>query len=43
MKCRKCGRPTWTGCGTHIEFVLRDVPKEERCVCPREEEDEEDD
>ncbi|CAF4394276.1 unnamed protein product, partial [Rotaria sordida] len=29
--CNKCGKPTWKGCGQHIEQALRDVPKDERC------------
>ena len=32
-KCKQCGRPTWKGCGAHVEQVLGDVPKEERCQC----------
>ncbi|NUO49016.1 MAG: hypothetical protein HOV80_09190 [Polyangiaceae bacterium] len=31
--CSACGRPTFIGCGRHIEQVLGDVPKEERCQC----------
>ena len=34
-QCRKCGKPTWVGCGRHIDEVLRDVPVAERCQCPR--------
>ncbi|MEJ0014560.1 MAG: hypothetical protein WDN07_03120 [Actinomycetota bacterium] len=30
-RCRKCGKPTWSGCGHHIEEVLRGVPESERC------------
>ncbi|KAI7888619.1 uncharacterized protein EV154DRAFT_604696 [Mucor mucedo] len=32
--CDTCKKPTWAGCGQHIEQALEDVPKEERCVCP---------
>jgi len=32
-----CGRPTWAGCGQHIEEALAGVPLDERCKCPREE------
>jgi hypothetical protein len=35
VKCERCGRPTWVGCGAHVEQVLGDVPKDERCRCPR--------
>lgn len=33
--CTKCGKPTWRGCGEHIELALADVPVPERCACPR--------
>lgn len=33
--CEKCGKPTWKGCGQHIEQALKDVPVGERCKCPR--------
>lgn len=35
VQCPTCGKPTWVGCGKHVEQVLRDVPKEQRCQCPR--------
>lgn len=31
--CAKCGRPTYAGCGAHVEQVLADVPATERCRC----------
>jgi len=31
--CEKCKKPTWTGCGLHIEKTLADVKPEERCKC----------
>ena len=31
--CKRCGKPTWAGCGAHVEMVLGDVPKSERCNC----------
>ena len=31
--CSQCGRPTFLGCGAHVEQVLGDVPPEERCRC----------
>lgn len=31
--CRSCGKPTYSGCGRHIEAVLGDVPATERCQC----------
>lgn len=41
VTCKKCSRPTYDGCGRHIELVLQDVPVEDRCDCPKN--DEEDD
>lgn len=32
--CLTCGKPTWTGCGKHIEQAMAGVPVEARCVCP---------
>ncbi len=29
--CRTCGKPTWAGCGQHVEMVLQGVPKSKRC------------
>jgi len=33
VTCDKCGKPTFAGCGLHVEQVLGDVPKAERCQC----------
>ncbi|MBS2028124.1 MAG: hypothetical protein JST54_09495 [Deltaproteobacteria bacterium] len=33
VTCRTCGKPTWAGCGRHIEQALAGVPKEKRCTC----------
>jgi hypothetical protein len=33
MTCKACGKPSWAGCGAHVEQVLGDVPKAERCKC----------
>jgi len=33
VECSKCGRPTFAGCGAHVEQVLRDVPRADRCQC----------
>lgn len=35
VTCDTCGKPTWQGCGEHIEQALADVPPAERCTCPR--------
>ena len=29
--CRKCYKPTWAGCGEHIEEALTGIAKEDRC------------
>ena len=29
--CRKCGKPSFAGCGRHVESVLGDVPVAKRC------------
>ncbi len=34
--CTNCGKPTWKGCGQHIEQALADVPKDQRCSCTAE-------
>ncbi len=31
--CKKCGKPSWAGCGAHVEQVLGNVPKAQRCQC----------
>jgi len=36
VDCRKCGRPTFAGCGAHVEQVLGDVPRAQRCRCREE-------
>ncbi|MEI2705013.1 MAG: hypothetical protein V9E89_07050 [Ilumatobacteraceae bacterium] len=33
MTCPTCGRPGYSGCGAHVEQVLGDVPRAERCAC----------
>jgi hypothetical protein len=32
VTCRKCGKASWSGCGNHVEIVLRGVPKSQRCL-----------
>jgi hypothetical protein len=36
IQCSSCGKPTYAGCGMHVEQVLGDVPKEDRCRCREE-------
>jgi hypothetical protein len=33
IDCTKCCRPSFAGCGAHVEQVLADVPTTERCRC----------
>ncbi|KAI0313648.1 hypothetical protein OF83DRAFT_1065123 [Amylostereum chailletii] len=35
VKCGKCGKTTWMGCGLHVESVMKDVKDEDKCQCPR--------
>ena len=35
ITCATCHKPTWEGCGEHIEYALKGVPPNERCTCPR--------
>ena len=35
ITCQKCQRPSWAGCGRHVEQVLGHVPPAERCQCER--------
>ena len=34
--CRRCGKPTYRGCGAHVEQVLAGVPRAQRCSCESE-------
>ena len=36
IQCKQCGKPSYAGCGAHIEQVLGDVPKTQRCRCREE-------
>lgn len=33
VKCAKCEKMGWRGCGAHVEQVLGSVPKAQRCQC----------
>ena len=33
VTCPTCSRPTFAGCGNHVEQVLGDVPASKRCDC----------
>ena len=32
-QCTMCIKPTFRGCGRHVEQVLGDVPEADRCHC----------
>jgi hypothetical protein len=32
--CRRCGQPTWAGCGQHVSQVMAGIPKSQWCSCP---------
>ncbi|KAJ3363554.1 hypothetical protein AMAG_13289 [Allomyces macrogynus ATCC 38327] len=34
-KCPLCHKTTWVGCGMHVDSVMRNVPKDQQCACPR--------
>lgn len=34
--CPACSKTTWTGCGQHVEQVMRAVPEQDRCRCTAE-------
>ncbi len=36
VTCRKCGKPSYAGCGAHVEIVLSGVPRDQRCRCREE-------
>jgi hypothetical protein len=31
VTCRRCGKTSWTGCGQHVDQVMRGVPADQRC------------
>lgn len=31
VSCRTCGKTTWSGCGQHVDQVMRGVPMPQRC------------
>jgi hypothetical protein len=33
VTCPSCNKPTYAGCGAHIEQVLGDVAPAQRCQC----------
>ena len=37
VDCSSCGKPTYAGCGAHIEQVLGNVAPASRCRCREDE------
>ena len=33
VRCEKCGKATWEGCGQHIEDALAPYSEAEKCKC----------
>ena len=31
VTCRKCGKASWSGCGQHVNEVMRGIPKSQQC------------
>ncbi|MBC7462634.1 MAG: hypothetical protein H7227_00020 [Actinobacteria bacterium] len=31
VRCRKCGKAAWSGCGNHIDIALKGVARADRC------------
>ncbi|HEY0787234.1 MAG TPA: hypothetical protein VGE86_01225 [Thermoanaerobaculia bacterium] len=34
VTCSRCGKPSWAGCGRHVEQALAGIPPQQRCTCP---------
>jgi len=32
-KCSICGKTGWTGCGQHVDQVMKNVAVQDRCKC----------
>ena len=33
VRCRRCGKTTWSGCGQHVKQVMAGIPKSQQCDC----------
>ena len=31
VRCKTCGKTTWSGCGYHVDNVMAGIPKADRC------------
>ena len=32
VSCKVCGKTTWAGCGQHVDQVMKNVPRPDRCT-----------
>lgn len=32
VTCTTCGKMTWSGCGQHVDQVMRGIPASQRCL-----------
>ena len=35
VQCEKCQLYTWAGCGQHKEQVMSKIPMDQRCICDK--------
>ena len=33
VMCSRCNKVTWSGCGQHVDAVMRNVDPSQRCTC----------
>ncbi|MDQ1537140.1 MAG: hypothetical protein QOE58_1533 [Actinomycetota bacterium] len=33
IRCTRCGKTTWSGCGKHVDDVMANIAPERRCTC----------
>jgi hypothetical protein len=33
VRCPRCGKTGWAGCGQHIDTFMMNVPTAQRCAC----------
>ena len=41
IKCEKCGKTTWQGCGKHKEMIMSKISYDNRCSCKEEDKSDE--
>ena len=39
IKCQKCGKTTWKGCGKHKDMIMSKIPDDQKCTCEEKEKD----